>query len=168
MSVSSSPKSEVDYCLDIAERVRYEDGALFWVKTCQLRNIGKVVGRPDKDGYMRIHPVKGRMIACHRLIYFMFHGWLPEIVDHADGNPRNNRIENLRAADACKNTQNCKTPATNTSGVKGVYFHAGIGKWTASIRVNKRLTHLGTFVSILDAACARKSAEIKHYGEFAR
>lgn len=161
-------KTELEYCQDLAGRVRYADGSLYWVTTCQKRNVGKLVGRPDRDGYMRIHPTRGRMIACHRLVYFMFHGELPEYVDHIDGNPSNNRIENLRGASICQNMQNCKLPVTNTTGAKGIYFHPQSQKWRASIRVNKRLAHLGTFASIFDAACARKSAEITHYGEFAR
>jgi hypothetical protein len=96
----------------------------------------------------------------------MHHGHMPEFVDHIDGNPTNNIIENLRAATIEQNMQNCKTPVTNTSGFKGVYFHAGIGKYTASIRVNKKLTHIGTFFSMQEAIDARKQAEIEHYGDF--
>ena len=50
---------------------------------------------------------------------------------------------------------------------EGVYFHNGIGKWTASIRINKKLTHLGCFDSFESAVDARKKAEVEHYGEFA-
>lgn len=160
-------KTEAEYFADISKRVRYEDGVLYWVSTINKCKVGTRVGTPDALGYMRLRQ-RGRMLSCHRLIFFMFHGWLPENVDHIDGDNRNNRIENLRAATVCQNMRNCKTPITNTSGVKGVYLHKQLGKWTASIRIDKKLAHLGTFTTIFDAACARKSAEIKYYGEFAR
>ena len=43
----------------------------------------------------------------------------------------------------------------------------GVWKWTASIRINKKLTHLGCFDSFESAVDARKKAEVEHYGEFA-
>lgn len=150
----------------IVERVRYEDGMLFWVKSSVKSNIGKLVGKLDKHGYLRLHPARGKMVSVHRLIFFMFHGWLPEIVDHRDGNRQNNCIENLRAATACENMRNVKLSARNKSGVKGVRQSGD--KWIAIIRVNKRLKHLGTFPDKFEAICARKSAERIHYGEFAR
>lgn len=158
----------VDQFADLLARLEYKDGDLVWKSPGKSELIGKKAGRVDALGYRHIHVSRCRMVAVHRLIFLMHHGWLPEVVDHRDGNTSNNRIDNLRAATTCQNMRNCKTPVTNTSGVKGVYFHKQIGKWTASIRVAKRLTHLGTFLTMLDAACARKSAEIKHYGEFAR
>lgn len=154
--------------MDLSERLTYQDGDLVWTITHQPKLIGKKAGRPDRLGYLHIHGKSDKMIAAHRLIFFMHHGWLPECIDHIDGDNRNNRIDNLRAASVSQNMRNCKTPATNTSGVKGVYFHRQTEKWTASIRVNKRLTHLGSFTHIFDAACARKAAEQIHYGEFAR
>lgn len=150
----------------IAERVRYEDGVLYWTRPDQKRNIGRRVGKLDKHGYLRLHPARGKMVSVHRLIFFMFHGWFPEIVDHRDGNRLNNRIENLRAATPCENMRNVKLSTRNKSGVKGVR-PAG-DKWIAMIRVNRRLKHLGTFPDKFEAICARKSAERIHYGEFAR
>lgn len=152
---------------DLAQRLLYADGVLIWRESTSWKK-GMQAGREDALGYRRIHLAGVGMFACHRVIYFMHHGILPEVVDHIDGNCRNNRIDNLRAATTCQNMANCKTPSTNTSGVKGVYWHKGLGKWTASIRISKKLAHLGCFDTMLDAACARKSAEAIHYGEFAR
>jgi hypothetical protein len=98
----------------------------------------------------------------------MHYGEIPDVIDHIDGDTRNNRIENLRTATRSQNSMNCKMRKSNTSGVKGVYWHRTASAWTASIRVSKVLTHLGTFADRFDAICARKSAEAKHYGEFAR
>lgn len=42
-----------DYLTASAERLRYEDGRLYWVKPTQDRWIGKEAGRSDSDGYRR-------------------------------------------------------------------------------------------------------------------
>lgn len=149
----------------LLSKMEYVDGRLIWAKPHKSALLGKDVGRKDKNGYWRVH-VTGMMVSVHRLIFFKFHRYIPDFVDHIDGDPSNNRIENLRAADRCGNSRNCKTPITNKTGIKGVY---PVGKkWIASIRINKKITHLGTFPDIFSAACARRSAEIQHYGEFAR
>ena len=131
--------------------------------------VGTVAGTAHPKGYIRISIDHVDQLA-HRLAWVFVHGPIDDsmVIDHINGNRCDNRIENLRAATVCQNMRNCKAPITNTSGVKGVYLHKQLGKWTASIRIDKKLAHLGTFTTIFDAACARKSAEIKHYGEFAR
>lgn len=50
-----------------------------------------------------------------------------------------------------------KTPANNTSGIRGVYWMKG--KWSAKIVFQKKQYHLGSFDSIDDAVSARKEAE---------
>ena len=157
--------TDVYECL--LSKMEYVDGRLIWAKPHKSALLGKDVGRRDKNGYWRVH-VTGTMVSAHRLIFFKFHRYIPDFVDHIDGDPSNNRIENLRAADRSGNSRNCKTPVTNKTGIKGVYWHGSAGRWTASIRINKKLTHLGTFQDVFSAACARRSAEITHYGEFAR
>lgn len=152
----------------IAKQLRYEDGKVFWIGCKRTEMNGREAGRRDSNGYLRIHVHGGPMVPVHRIVYFMHHGFYPQLIDHIDGDPSNNRIENLRPATRAENCRNCKTPVTNTSGVKGVYWHKQTSRWTASIRIEKRLSHLGTFADFFDAICARKSAERKHYGEFAR
>ena len=90
------------------------------------------------------------------------------IVDHIDGNPLNNKRENLRLATVAENGQNRGKPATNTSGFKGVDFHKGTGKFRAQITVNKKRITLGYFLTASDAACEYDQAAIQHYGEFAQ
>jgi hypothetical protein len=51
----------------------------------------------------------------------MFHGWVPEIIDHIDRDKGNNRVENLREATSSLNTQNSGTWRSNTSGYKNIY-----------------------------------------------
>jgi hypothetical protein len=51
------------------------------------------------EPYARISPVRGKPIRVHRLIYEAHYGPLPEgmIVHHKNGDPRDNRPENLEA-----------------------------------------------------------------------
>lgn len=169
MTQTTDQERELESYRILAERLEYKDGILVWKDTDKAFKMrGKQAGRVAPNGYRRIHLLGIGMFACHRVVFFMHHGWLPDFVDHIDGDCTNNRIENLRPANASQNGSNCKVYATNTTGAKGVYWHKGIKKWTASIRKDGMLIHLGRFDHIFDAACARRSAEIRVFGEYAR
>jgi hypothetical protein len=45
-------------------------------------------------------------------------------------------------------------PKNNTSGYRGVSWHARLKKWIAQIRIDNRLIHLGYFPNRLEAARA--------------
>ncbi len=47
----------------------------------------------------------------HRLVYMAFKGLIPEgmVIDHIDGNTKNNNISNLRCASISENYQNPNT-----------------------------------------------------------
>lgn len=152
---------------NLAARVSYQDGVLVWSKTARTDLIGTTAGRLDRDGYRQIHLVS-MMVSVHRLIYYMHTGSFPAVIDHIDGDTGNNKIENLRPATVSKNSMNCKISIANTSGVKGVSWHKTTGKWAAYVRINGRQAALGLHDHIFDAACARRSAEMTHYGEFVR
>ena len=68
----------------------------------------------------------------------------PEI-DHKDGNPLNNLIENLRWATRQEQGRNQKTPITNTTGYKGVIYDKELKKYRARITVDGQRIHLGRF-----------------------
>lgn len=58
----------------------------------------------------------------HRLVASAFIPNLEskKIVDHKDGNPQNNKLENLHFASLIQNQMNRKISLNNTSGTKGV------------------------------------------------
>lgn len=84
---------------------------------------------------------------CHRLAYLYTHGYIPEIVDHINGNRSDNRIENLRPSTKQLNAQNIKKAnASNKLGLLGV--HKGQrGRFEAKIMVSRKNIFLGEFVT---------------------
>jgi hypothetical protein len=106
------------------DNYRYENGNLYWIKPGAKRTVGSVAGtKGDPRGYVRlsIHiDGKHHRVLAHRAIFLMHHGYLPHEIDHIDGNPLNNRIENLREVTKSENLSNTKIYRNNTSGTKGV------------------------------------------------
>jgi HNH endonuclease/AP2 domain len=92
---------------------------------------------------------------------------LPKYVDHIDGNKLNNNIENLRETTATQNAQNRKIHKNNTSGVKGVYFNK-YKKWVAQLKIDNKVTYLGSFDDIKLAENAVKEARSKNHGVFCK
>ena len=145
----------------------YIDGVLYWkVQKSNVVKVGQPAGSLDeRTGYYRIH-INSKLHKTHRLIFLYHHGYMPTQVDHIDGDRMNNRIENLREATSSQNNQNRK--ATSSSGVKGVVWHKQSKKWIASICVNRKGVHLGSFLSIEEAALVANKARQSAHGEFYR
>ncbi len=57
-----------------------------------------------------------------------------------------------------------KPIATNTSGVRGVYFDKNAKKWRARLRFKGKLMDFGSYSSFDDAVKARKQAEAEYFG----
>lgn len=100
-----------------------------------------------------------RRIAKHRVVWALHFGPINGEIDHIDGNPANNLIENLRDVSRKANMQNKRTYARNTSGFRGVYWSKPMQKWRVAISMNGKERHLGFFADFNDAVSARKAAE---------
>jgi len=146
----------------------YKDGVLFW-KNNQgtYPTKDKPVGSKTKNGYME-SKICGKGFKVHRMAFLLHHGWLPKMVDHIDGNRENNKIENLRAADAQSNKCNQKIYCSNTSGIKGVCWSKERCMWKAQINYNKKRKHLGYYENINEAAEFVELARQMTHQEFAR
>lgn len=104
----------------------------------------------------------------HRLIFLYHYGYLPKLVDHINGDPFDNRIENLREATASENGGNRrKINDSLTSKYKGVSLNK-TGKWRAQIVLNYRKLYLGLFDTQIEAAKAYNKAALELFGEFAK
>ena len=104
-------------------------------------------GHQRADGYVCIRVLTGSFLA-HRLAWLHTFGhWPTAEVDHINGNPIDNRIENLRDVSHKMNGQNVRKPsAASTTKVLGVYQRPS-GRFAASIHVDGRGKAIGLFGS---------------------
>jgi hypothetical protein len=156
----------------LKEYVHYdpETGIFTWIKIPPHNNVCTIGGRLGwihRKGYREIR-VCGVTLKAHQAAWLYMTGeWPADIIDHRDQVKDNNIWTNLRACTNAENCRNIRKPKRNTSGVLGVGWNKRHMKWTASIRFERRLIHLGWFDEKEDAAIARRAGEIKYFGEFA-
>lgn len=127
---------------------------------------GIEIGSIDNRGYLTTS-IKGKSIQMHRLAYMHHHGYMPDYIDHIDGNKLNNKISNLRS---CRQQQNCYNRGmskNNRCGVKGVYWDKLSKAWRAQLSINGKNTNLGCFWDIETAIQVLKVNRLKYHGEFA-
>ena len=108
--------------------------------------------------------VRRKTYKAHRLAWFYVYGeWPKDMIDHKNGIPWDNSINNLREADKVLNGINREKPRNNTSGYKGVSYNKKEKKYKAYITVDKQRIELGTFENIFDAAAASLKAEKEYF-----
>ena len=147
------------------EHLRYdENGLLYWKTPQRSRNINSPLGSKSKLPYLQFG-MDRRIYLVHRVVFAMHHDWWPSEVDHINGNTRDNRIENLRAASRASNTVNRKKLiSTNTSGHTGVYYVKKAKQWMARVKVNgKEICRRAP--SFSEAVAIRKELVSKHFDE---
>ncbi len=132
------------------------------------QKVGAVAGAPHGNGYLRI-AIDGVNYYAHRLAWLHAHGEWPEHgVDHANSVRSDNRLSNLRKADQSQNLCNKGKQSNNSSGLKGVSWHAGAGKWVAQVGWRGEHIYLGLHEEKQDAHAAYCAAAGQYHGEFAR
>ena len=154
----------------------HKDGYLIWInKSTKMANTSLIdsfagcltKGEKLKD-YWSIN-VDNKSCKAHRLIWIWHFGKITKKeIDHINGNGLDNKIENLRQVSRSQNMMNQKINVLNTSGAKGVHFSKNHKKWLAYIKIDQKRIHVGSFDNLFSAAIARKEAEQKYFGEFAR
>ena len=145
----------------------YKDGELYWKeKVSHKVVIGKIAG-DIVNGRRRVRFNKKTSLV-HRVVFCMHNGYLPNLIDHVDGNPLNNRIENLREATHCQNSMNSKKPITNTSGCKHVSWKKDRQKYKVEMAVNKKVMFFGYYEDLELADLVANEARAKYHKEFAK
>ena len=139
----------------------YEDGSL------KPRTTKSPVVGTDAKGY-KVVSIKGKIFKEHRMIFLMFHGYLPEMVDHIDGDPSNNRIENLRECDFSSNGYNRKRGKNNSSGAKNVCWVHSKNKWKVDLQVAGKRKFIGYFEDFELAELVALEARNKYHREYAK
>lgn len=87
-------------------------------------------------------------------------------VDHINHDTCDNRRCNLRVVSRSENCINRRTPDSNKSGLKGVYWSSSANKWCSQINYNGVRLYLGSYDNYDDACNARKLAEETFHGEY--
>lgn len=133
---------------------------------CDLWNrkyAGQPAGAKNSYGYLVVG-IARRQIGAHRIAWILSTGEIPDgfQIDHVNGIRDDNRLVNLRAVTVAENNRNMRLQRRNSSGIHGVAYCTRYHCFVSRITVNKKLVHLGHFPSLLDAAAARKSAELAH------
>lgn len=127
----------------------YEDGQLIRKvsrgrgATSRRWAAGTPIG--SKSGKYIIANVDYCYYKLHRLIWLWHFGVIPEMhIDHIDGNPMNNRIENLREVTDAQNAQNQRVArANNKLGVQGVYRVNN--RYRSVLTTDGKSKHIGYF-----------------------
>ena len=112
----------------------------------------------DTAGYLFVilyKNSKGKTSRIHQLVAEAFLGHVSDkgnlTIDHIDNNKRNNLLSNLQII---THRENCsKDKIGYSSKYVGVHWNKERRKWKATIRVNKKPKHLGTF------DCEKKASE---------
>lgn len=140
-----------------------ETGLLAWKPTGSPQWNGRFAGKPalnwkDKRGYLK-GSLRGRHVQAHRVIFKLVHGIDPDEIDHINGNPSDNRLENLRSVSHGVNGKNMRLSKASASGHTGISFVSRVGRWRAYINTPDGQRHLGYFEDFQEAIAARQQAE---------
>jgi len=146
----------------------FKDGVLY---NKPDRSYPAKAGQPvgyEIAGYQFVD-IKRQKYAVHRIAFYMHHGWVPDQIDHINGNGLDNRIDNLRPATDAQNAYNRATSKTNTSGHKGIVEYKGkkASSWIAQIWYGGKYKHLGSFSSKELAVDFLELARDLTHGEYA-
>ena len=130
------------------------------------------------DGYKTVE-ILGQTWKAHRVVKITFHG-LPRLkeawqVHHVDGDPTNNRLDNLEYATPSENIRHSfSKPSRRSCGPaksKPVLWRlVGSTSWTSSPSVTAAAMQLGVSKSTVSASCRKKSTaksyEFKYQDDF--
>jgi hypothetical protein len=117
------------------------DSGLVWIvdrvnmrKNGLITKAGSTAGsklfKSNGDGLAWRVKLGGASYLNHRIIWCMLHGDVDKVlvIDHLDGDPFNNNVDNLELKTVKANNQNNKKYKNNSSGVVGVYFMSATSK----------------------------------------
>lgn len=126
------------YIVELDKDVLNKVKQYYW----QPHSDGRKYGKENKE---RIG-IRGNKIGNRKKIYLHQLIMGEKLIDHIDGNPLNNKRNNLRKANAMLNAQNRKAPNKNNStGYRGVLYNKKRNTYVARITVNYKRYEKGGF-----------------------
>lgn len=151
---------------EVLQHVSYdpETGIFTRLKSVHKFRIGKAAGFVSHSGYGVVIIGNYRFYA-HRLAWLIMTGEQPQVVDHINRNPTDNRWVNLRNGTQAQNTANAGPSKNNKTGFKGVSLSDG--KYRATLMFNRRQIWLGYHDTPEAASEAYKAKAKELWGEYA-
>ena len=148
----------------LRELLKYnpDTGEFVWRVSCRGTKAGDTAGTSGSEGRRHI-TIGYSKYKAHRLAWLYVYGYWPKnLIDHINGDPTDNRIENLREATVSENLHNQRrSHKNNKTGVLGVQWRPMKNKFRARITVSGKEISLGHFDSIEDAEKAYLEAKAK-------
>ena len=133
------------------------------------KHCGKIAGAYGARGYGFVI-FDGYSYPITKLAYMLQNECeieINQIIDHVNGNPRDNSKSNLRLATSSENSWNTKKNTRNTTGIKGIDWNKSSQRWRARICVNgERYTKY--YDNLLDAVASAIRLRKTHHKEFSR
>jgi hypothetical protein len=151
----------------------YRDGVLYWSMTrpedhfgrysdyvtFQKKTAGKPAGRKAEDGHISIkfrRDGKSVQLSASRIVWMLHYGdWPEHKVGHINGDPSDNRIENLRDAERAWPFH---SPAGKSTSLQTVVARKD-GRYEAQIRIGYRKEMIGVYDSAAAAQTDYRQTE---------
>lgn len=131
-----------------------------------IENVSLYLSRRKDTFYVKAYVRKvGTRTLLHRLILGVTDSDIH--IDHINGDPLDNRRENLRVATRQENMFNRRPDRHTSSQYKGVSWERRARRWRSELRTNGVTHFLGRFASEEDAARAYDAAARDLFGEYA-
>ena len=131
-----------------------QKGYTTWSRHYAGKPSGSILG----NGYYYSRLSKLRY-ANHRIIYALHNNTIDfegKLVDHIDGNKKNNNSNNLRLATNAENQYNSNKQKNNTSGHKNISFSKKLNKYKCAMRIKGKDVYIGCFETLEEAIKARE------------
>lgn len=142
----------------ITDVLRYDPdtGKLFWtVSPSRKVKIGSEAGCQCKTNKLVQVLYRGKQYRAHRLAWEIYYGSEPDgEIDHINGNPADNRIQNLRCVSHGENQRNMKVSKRSKTGIPGVR-QTKSGKYQVTVQDQR----IGTFDDLNTAVQMRQMFE---------
>jgi len=171
--MSSYTDAIANYDVDFVLRTllsfsQYDPDSGTFVRTYRRRGnipnqiIGQPVGFDKGGGYIWIYLVD-RLFHMSSLVWAIETGtWPQEDLDHRNGQPGDNRFENLRVAGCDLNNKNKKLMKNNKTGHNGITISGKTGKYIVEIRSKGSRLHWSQHDDLYEAVAAKQTVLAQH------